>query len=107
MDLLLCSLLIYLLGTITIIWPHKLEMAAHYAGTACAIIASGMVAVISICYLVMPVGGLLVDTGWGSYSLAADGWSSVFLAITGIAGFFISIYALDYAKGYRGSRIRA
>ena len=107
MDLLLCSLLIYLLGTMTIIWPHKLEMAAHYAGTACAIIASGMVAVISICYLVMPVGGLLVDTGWGSYSLAADGWSSVFLAITGIAGFFISIYALDYAKGYRGSRIRA
>ena len=99
MDLLLCSLLIYLLGTITIIWPHKLEMAAHYAGTACAIIASGMVAVISICYLVMPVGGLLVDTGWGSYSLVADGWSSVFLAITGIAGFFISIYALDYAKG--------
>lgn len=107
MDLLLCSLLIYLLGTMTIIWPHKLEMAAHYAGTACAIIASGMVAVISICYLVMPVGGLLVDTGWGSYSLVADGWSSVFLAITGIAGFFISIYALDYAKGYRGSRIRA
>lgn len=31
----------------------------------------------------------------------------MFLVITGIAGFFISIYALDYARGYLGSRIRA
>ncbi len=107
MDLLLGSLLVYLVGTLTIAWPHRLEVAAHYFGMACAILASAMAAIRGIGYLLLPANGLLIDLSWGSYSLLADGWSGVFLGITGIAGFFISIYALDYAKGYRGNRIRA
>ena len=107
MDVLLCSLLVFLLGTVTIAWPKKLELPAHYAGMLCAIAASGMTAFSGIRYLLTPNNGLLIDAKWGSYSLIADGWSSVFLVITGVAGFFISIYALDYARGYLGNRIRA
>ena len=107
MDVLLCSLLVFLLGTLTIVWPKRLELAAHYAGMLCAIAASGMTAFSGLRYLLMPNDALLIEAKWGSYSLVADGWSSVFLVITGIAGFFISIYALDYARGYLGSRIRA
>ena len=107
MDVLLCSLLVFLLGTLTIVWPKRLELAAHYAGMLCAIVASGMTAFSGLRYLLMPNSALLIDAKWGSYSLIADGWSSVFLVITGVAGFFISIYALDYARGYLGSRIRA
>ena len=107
MDVLLCSLLVFLLGTLTIVWPKRLELAAHYAGMLCAIVASGMTAFSSIRYLLVPDNALLIEAKWGSYSLIADGWSSVFLGITGVAGFFISIYALDYARGYLGSRIRA
>ncbi|MGM9580753.1 MAG: proton-conducting transporter membrane subunit [Anaerovibrio sp.] len=107
MDVLLCSLLVFLLGTLTIVWPKRLELAAHYAGMLCAIVASGMTAFSGLRYLLMPNSALLIEAKWGSYSLIADGWSSVFLVITGIAGFFISIYALDYARGYLGSRIRA
>ncbi|MGM9539158.1 proton-conducting transporter transmembrane domain-containing protein [Anaerovibrio sp.] len=107
MDVLLCSLLVFLLGTLTIAWPKKLELTAHYAGMLCAIAASAMTAFSGIRYLLMPNNALLIDAKWGSYSLIADGWSSVFLVITGVAGFFISIYALDYARGYLGNRIRA
>lgn len=107
MDVLLCSLLVFLLGTLTIVWPKRLELAAHYAGMLCAIAASGMTAFSGLRYLLMPNDALLIEAKWGSYSLVADGWSSVFLVITGIAGFFISIYALDYAREYLGSRIRA
>lgn len=107
MDVLLCSLLVFLLGTLTIVWPKRLELAAHYAGMLCAVVASGMTAFSGLRYLLVPNNALLIDAKWGSYSLIADGWSSVFLVITGVAGFFISIYALDYARGYLGSRIRA
>lgn len=107
MDVLLCSLLVFLLGTLTIVWPKRLELAAHYAGMLCAVVASGMTAFSGLRYLLVPNNALLIDVKWGSYSLIADGWSSVFLVITGVAGFFISIYALDYARGYLGSRIRA
>lgn len=106
MELLLGSLLVWLVGTLTMVWPQKLELAAHYAAMACAAVASGMVAVSGLGYLLFPQNSLLIDVAWGSYSLAADGWSGVFLCITGIAGFFISIYAIDYAKGYRGNRLR-
>ena len=43
---------------------------------------------------------------WGSYSLGCDGWSAVFLLLTGIAGVVTSLYALGYARGYEGSRLR-
>lgn len=107
MYILLASLLFYLAGTLTIAWPRKIQLQAHYFGMMCAVIASVMVAGNSINYLLFPGGELLLDVAWGQYSLTADGWSGVFLAIAGIAGGFISIYAIDYAKGYLGNRLRA
>ncbi|MBQ3853393.1 MAG: NADH-quinone oxidoreductase subunit E [Anaerovibrio sp.] len=106
MDFMLISLLIYLVGTVTIIWPKRTELAAHYFGMICSVVASGLVAYSALMYLLFPSGSWLVDTYWGSYSLQADAWSSAFLLLTGVAGVIISIYAMDYARGYLGHRIR-
>ena len=107
MELLLSSLGIYLVGTLTILWPKRLELAAHYAGMLCAIVASGMVAWSALSYLTNPVSAWLIEWHWGDYSLLGDTWSAAFLLLAGIAGVCISIYALDYGKGYLGERIRA
>ena len=106
MDFMLISLLIYLVGTVTIVWPKRTELAAHYFGMICSVMASGLVAYSALMYLLFPSGSWLVDTYWGSYSLQADAWSSAFLLLTGVAGVIISIYAMDYARGYLGHRIR-
>ena len=102
MELLLSSLGIYLVGTLTILWPKRLELAAHYAGMLCAIVASGMVAWSALSYLTNPVSAWLIEWHWGDYSLLGDTWSAAFLLLAGIAGVFISIYALDYGEGYLG-----
>ena len=115
MILLFAALAVYGLGALTMLWPKRLELGAHYVGTVLAGVASGMVLVaaaaylcgLSIGWLSPAVSGLLADWGWGSYSLVADGWSAAFLVITGLAGFIISLYALDYAKAYRGNGLRA
>ena len=106
MDFMLISLLIYIVGTVTIVWPKRTELAAHYFGMICSVVASGLVAYSALMYLLFPSGSWLVDTYWGSYSLQADAWSSAFLLLTGVAGVIISIYAMDYARGYLGHRIR-
>ena len=106
MDFMLISLLIYLVGTVTIVWPKRTELAAHYFGMICSVVASGLAAYSALMYLLFPSGSWLVDTYWGSYSLQADAWSSAFLLLTGVAGVIISIYAMDYARGYLGHRIR-
>ncbi|MBR2141688.1 proton-conducting transporter membrane subunit [Anaerovibrio sp.] len=106
MDFLLISLLIYLLGTLTIVFPKRIELAAHYLGMLCAVLASGMVAYSSLNYLMNPVDGWLLEASWGSYSLQADAWSAAFLLLTGAAGAMTSIYAIDYGKSYKGNRIR-
>jgi hydrogenase-4 component B len=115
MILLFAALAVYGLGALTMLLPKRLELGAHYVGTVLAGVASGMVLVAAVAYLcglsvgwLSPaVSGLLADWGWGSYSLVADGWSAAFLVITGLAGFIISLYALDYAKAYRGNGLRA
>ena len=115
MILLFAALAVYGLGALTMLWPKRLELGAHYVGTVLAGVASGMVLVAAAAYLcgltvgwLSPaVSGLLADWGWGSYSLVADGWSAAFLVITGLAGFIISLYALDYAKAYRDNGLRA
>lgn len=115
MFLLFAALAVYGLGALTMLWPKRLELGAHYAGTILAAAASGMVLAAAVGYLcglswgtLSPtVSGLLADWAWGRYSLAADGWSAAFLVITGLAGSIISLYALDYAKAYRGNGLRA
>lgn len=106
MDLMLIAMIVYLVGTLTIIWPKPLELGAHYAGMACSTVASGMIAFNALRYLLGPDNGYLIDMKWGDYSLQADFWSSAFLFLTGVAGTIISIYAIDYGRGYLGSRIR-
>lgn len=99
------AMVLYLVGATTIAWPKATEMAAHYVGTLCAAVASGLVAVSSFVYL---KGGAesIVSLQWGAYSLCTDYWSAGFLLLTGVAGAVISIYAIDYAKGYKGNRLR-
>ncbi len=106
MDFMMISLLIYLLGTLTIVFPKRIELFAHYLGMICAALGSGLVAYSALNYLLYPADSWLIETGWGSYSLQADAWSSAFLLLTGVAGVMISLYAIDYGKGYLGNRIR-
>ena len=107
MDLMVLSLLVYLLGAVTFIWPKKAELVAHYFGMLCSVAASCLVMFSSLSYLMLSDSTWLIDVAWGPYTLQADGWSGAFLLITGVAGAIISIYAIDYGKGYLGSRIRA
>ena len=51
MDFMVLSLLVYLLGAVTFIWPKKAELVAHYFGMLCSIAASGLVAFSSLSYL--------------------------------------------------------
>lgn len=113
MDLLLSALGIYALGVLTILWPKKLELAAHYTGMILAAVASFIVMATAIIYLLsigsimfLQNGGLLGVVELGRYSLTVDTWSAAFLFITGLAGTAVSIYGIGYGKGYLGSRIR-
>ncbi len=106
MNLLLLALIIYCVGAITMLLPKKIELMAHYIAQACAIVASGLVLYKAAFYLLMPSEELLLDTGWGVYTLQADSWSAAFLCLTGLAGIVISIYAIDYAKAFLGKRLR-
>lgn len=113
MDLLLSALGIYALGVLTILWPKKLELAAHYTGMILAAVASFIVMATAIIYLLsigsimfLQNGGLLGAVELGRYSLTVDTWSAAFLFITGLAGTAVSIYGIGYGKGYLGSRIR-
>ena len=79
MDFMVLSLLIYLLGAVTFIWPKKAELVAHYFGMLCSIAASGLVAFSSLSYLLSSDSAWLIDMAWGQYTLQADGWSGAFL----------------------------
>ena len=88
------SLLVYLLGTVTLVWPKKAELGAHYFGMLCSVVASGLVVFSTLRYLLTTDSKWLIDLAWGSYTLQADGWSGAFLLLTGVAGVIISIYAM-------------
>lgn len=80
MDLLFLSLALFLLGTATILWPKRLELAAHYVGMMSAAAGSGVLFCVSGLYLVSAgwlrlVNGWLAFGSWGRYSLDADLWS--------------------------------
>lgn len=107
MDLFLIAMVLYLVGASAMIWPRPMEMAAHYVGTVCAAVASGIVAMIALFFLHTAEMYAAPRLIWGAYSLTADYWSAAFLLLTGTAGTVISIYALDYAKGYAGKGLRS
>ena len=109
MDYFTVAIVLYLIGATTLAWPKATELAAHYAGTFCAAVASGLVAYSALAYMTCPAcdAGTIVNVKWGAYSLLTDYWSAAFLLFTGTAGMIVSIYAVDYAKGYLGNRLRA
>lgn len=119
MDFLFLALALYALGAVTMLWPKRLESLAHAAGMLLAAAASVLVLLVSAAYLGsmsgygtaailgLPPTALLLDAGWGGYSLVADGWSAAFLLITGLAGTIISLYGIDYGRAYRGNGLRA
>lgn len=113
MELLLGALGLYGLGVLTLVWPKRLELAAHYVGMTCAAIASLIVLAVATIYLgsvgsllFLQNGGMLGAIALGRYTLAVDTWSAAFLLITGLAGFAVSIYGIGYGRGYLGNRIR-
>ncbi|MBE6083980.1 MAG: NADH-quinone oxidoreductase subunit E [Selenomonas ruminantium] len=95
---------LYGLGTLALIWPKRLELAAHYVSMGLASIASLVV----LCQSLMTLGGMGGAAVWqlGRYSLAVDGWAAAFLLIIGLSGTAVSIYGMGYGRGYLGARIR-
>lgn len=113
MELLLGALGLYGLGVLTLVWPKRLELAAHYVGMTLAAVASLIVLAVATIYLgsigslmFLQNGGMLGAIALGRYTLAVDTWSAAFLLITGLAGFAVSIYGIGYGRGYLGNRIR-
>lgn len=104
MEMFLVAVGFYGIGVLTMLLPHGMQRAAHWLANSAALFGSAVCAY---------AAGLLLFGGvspapltWGSYSLGCDGWSAVFLLLTGIAGVVTSLYALGYARGYEGSRLR-
>ncbi len=110
MELLIAALGLYALGTLALIWPKGLELAAHYTAMGLAAAASLLVLAVACQFLSLAGWGMPIynDTIWqlGRYSLAVDSWSAAFLLIIGLSGAAVSIYGIGYGRGYLGSRIR-
>ena len=104
MDYLSGALGLFGLGVLTMFWPKKLELGAHYAGMLLAAVASVLVLLFSLNTLLL--GEVTAPLVFGRYSLMADTWSAAFLLITGLSGAAVSIYGIGYGKGYLGHRIR-
>lgn len=92
------------IGILTLLFPHNLQRTAHWFANIAALIGSGVSAYAAGIQLLNGRAPTLLC--WGSYSLTCDAWSAFFLLLTGIAGVVTSLYALGYAKGYEGNRLR-
>ena len=103
MDCFLLAAACFGVGILTLFFPHGLQRAAHWLANLASLAGSGIVAAKAWQVL---AGNGVEPLVWGPYSLGVDGWSAIFLLLTGIAGVITSIYALGYAQGYEGSRLR-
>lgn len=104
MSLFLMAVICYCVGILTFFLPKSMEGAAHYLANTLSLVGSAAVAIETGRQIFF--GAAFEAIKWGPYSLQCDAWSAIFLLITGIAGVITSIYALGYAKGYKGSRLR-
>ena len=104
MELFLIAVLCYGVGLFTQLFPKSCQVMAHFIANGLALVASGLVTLVTGRYFLLqePIEAL----HWGSYSLGVDSWSGIFLLLTGIAGVITSLYALGYARGYEGNRLR-
>lgn len=104
MDFILAAVLCYGIGILTVFLPHNLQKISHYVSNTMAVIGSGIVAYTAAMVLMGSLNTEVIKIA--AYSLNCDNWSAVFLFLTGLSGVITSIYALGYAQGYLGKRIR-
>lgn len=104
MDLFFSAVACYCIGIFTFLFPHKLQKGAHYLANILALSGSVLIAYTGINILSESIK--IDPVIWGSYSMVFDNWSAVFLFLIGLAGIFTSVYAVGYAKGYLGKRLR-
>lgn len=100
------ALFCYILGCFTVLIPRANQLFAHYFAQTMSIFGSAIILIIAGRYLLVGETALTKVTLIGNYTLAIDAWSAVFLCITGLAGIMTSIFAMDYALGYMGKRLR-
>lgn len=103
MEMFLMAAACYAAGVLTMLFPHSWQKGAHWLANGLALAGGAATACGAAARL---MGQNLLPLVWGSYSLACDGWSAIFLLLTGIAGVIASLYALGYAQGYEGNRLR-
>lgn len=100
------ALLLYAVGTITVLFPKNKQLVAHYVAQGCSIVASGIVFFVSLAQFDTFCLSNFVRPDALSSMFNLTKFNSFFLAIIGLAGFITSVYALGYAKNYLGNRIR-
>jgi hydrogenase-4 component B len=100
------ALLLYVVGTITVLFPKSKQLVAHYVAQSCSIVASGIVFFVSLAQFEIFSLSNFIKMEVLSSLFTLTKFNSFFLAIIGLAGFITSIYALSYAKNYLGKRIR-
>ena len=100
------AIICYILGCFTVVIPRKQQIFAHYFAQIMSILGSTIIFALSGNYLLTGETGLIKVAFVGRYMLAFDSWSAVFLCITGLAGIITSVFAVDYALGYIGKRLR-
>lgn len=100
------AIICYILGCFTVLIPRAKQLFAHYFAQVMSILGSAIILFIAGRYLLVGETALTKVVLVGNYTLAIDAWSAVFLCITGIAGVITSIFAMDYALGYMGKRLR-
>lgn len=100
------ALFCYILGCFTVLIPRTKQLFAHYVAQVMSIFGSAIILFIAGRYLLAGETALTNVVLFGNYTLAIDAWSAIFLCITGLAGVITSIFAMDYALGYMGKRLR-
>ena len=100
------AIICYILGCFTVLIPRAKQLFAHYFAQVMSILGSAIILFIAGRYLLVGEMALTKVVLVGNYTLAIDAWSAIFLCITGLAGVITSIFAMDYALGYMGKRLR-
>ena len=100
------AIICYILGCFTVLIPRAKQLFAHYFAQVMSILGSAIILFIAGRYLLVGETALTKVVLVGNYTLAIDAWSAIFLCITGLAGVITSIFAMDYALGYMGKRLR-
>lgn len=100
------ALTCYVIGSFAVLIPRVHQLFAHYFAQVMSLCGSAITLIVAGQYLIAGETALFKVGYVGSYMLGMDSWSAVFLVITGLVGVITTIFAMDYALGYLGKRIR-